>query len=275
MIIKNLFIGVRFALLRLASNKRNNTSLTQPVCIFLIILILSGCAQHRPVTNPLLDKKALFYANYAQSFNEHFSASKGTGWVKFTKGTKTDKFRIAWIAASPNKIRITLLMAGHPVETIVASGKKITLISHTGEHSQYSVTAKNPSLDGYIKVPIKLSEMISILLGQLPVKPFDNAYFSPHDPAFTSISLEKNWKGTTQTLHFDDQGKIDRLNSTGFSGKQLYEVIITQYKTYDFGEVPEKIEITDKNNKKLLLHITNFQPNPPIKASVFRLTEPG
>jgi len=117
--------------------------------------------------------------------------------------------------------------------------------------------------------------MISILLGHLPVKPFDNAYFSPHDPSFTSISLEKNWKGTTQTLHFDDQGKIDRLNFTGLSGKQLYEVIITQYKTYYFGEVPEKIEITDKNNKKLLLHITNFQPNPPIKASVFRLTEPG
>ena len=241
----------------------------------VLILILSGCAQHRPVTNPLLDKKALFYANYAQSFNEHVTTSKGTGWVTLALGTKTDKFRIAWVAASPNKIRITMLMAGHPVKTVVASGKKITLISHTGEHSQYSVTTKDPSLDGYIKVPIKLSEMISILLGHLPVKPFDNAYFSPHDPSFTSISLEKNWKGTTQTLHFDDQGKIDRLNFTGLSGKQLYEVIITQYKTYYFGEVPEKIEITDKNNKKLLLHITNFQPNPPIKASVFRLTEPG
>ncbi len=69
--------------------------------------------------------------------------------------------------------------------------------------------------------------------------------------------------------------KIDGLKSRDLSGKILYEIMITQYKIYDFGDIPIKIEIKDMNNRKLTLDITNFQPNPPIKESVFRLTESG
>ncbi|MBU0463191.1 MAG: hypothetical protein KKE12_06195 [Proteobacteria bacterium] len=253
----------------------NQNSLSSLIYSIVFILIFSGCAPLRPSTNPLLDKKALLFANQAQSFNQHILASKGTGWARVETNTKTDKFKIAWAAVFPNKIRITFLMSGLPIETIIATGEKITFFSHTGEHPKTSYNSKDPDMKNYIQVPIKISEMISILLGRLPVKNFDNAYFSPSDSSLSSIILKQKWKGETQSLCFNDKGKIDGLISTNLSGELLYEMKITQYKTYDFGEIPVTIEIKDMDNRKLILDITSFQANPAIKDTIFRLTESG
>ncbi|MCK5347794.1 MAG: hypothetical protein KAJ25_00305, partial [Desulfobacula sp.] len=183
------------------------------------------------------------------------------------------KFRIAWATIFPNKIRITFLLSGLPVETIIATGEKITFLSHTGEHSKYSYNSKDPDMKDYILVPVKLSEMILVLLGRLPVKNFDDAWFSPSDSSLSTIILKQNWKGFTQSIHFNDKGKVDGLKTTDLSGKLLYEMTMIKYKTHDFGNIPVKIEIKDKDNRKLTLEITNFLPNPPIKESVFQLTE--
>ncbi|MCK5695359.1 MAG: DUF4292 domain-containing protein [Desulfobacula sp.] len=239
----------------------------------VFILILSGCAQLRPDTNPLLDKKALLLANQARSFNQHIITSKGTGWIRLETKTKKDKFKIAWATVFPNKIRITFLLSGHPVETIIATGKKITFLSHTGEHSKYSYHSKNPNMENYIHVPIKMSEMISILLGRLPVKNFDDAYFSPSDASLSTITLRQNWKRLTQSLHLNSKGRLEGLKTTDLSGNLLYEITITKYKNNDFDTIPGRIEIKDNDHRKLTFEITNFLPNPPIKESVFQLTE--
>jgi outer membrane lipoprotein-sorting protein len=243
------------------------------IYLSVFILTLSGCAQLRPDTNPLLDKKAFFLAGKARSFNQHIITSKGTGWIRLETKTKKDKFKIAWAAVSPNKIRITFLLSGHPVETIIATGEKIIFLSHTGDHSKYSYHSKDPNMEDYIHVPVKLSEMISILLGRLPVKNFDDAYFSPSDASLSFINLRQNWKGLTQSLHLNSKGRIDSLKTTDSSGNILYEMTITKYKDNDFGNIPVKIEIKDNDNRKLTLEIINFLPNPPIKESVFQLTE--
>ena len=251
----------------------NQNLLSNLIYIAVFILIGSGCASLRPDTNPLLDKKALSFANQARSMNEHITASKGTGWIRLETKTKTDKFRIAWAAVSPDKIRITFLSSGLPIETIIATGKKIIFFSHTGEHSKYSYNSKDPDMKDYILVPVKLSEMIVVLLGRIPVKNFDDAWFSPSDSSLSTIMLKQNWKGVTQSVHFNDKGEIEGLKTTDASGKLLYEMIIIKYKAHDFGNIPVKIEINDKDNRKLTLEITNFLPNPPIKESVFQLTE--
>jgi len=241
----------------------------------LFILVFSGCAQYRSASNSLLDKKAFLLANQARLFNQHIIASKGTGWALVETKTKTDRFKIAWVAVFPDKIRITLLISGLPVETIIADGEEITFFSHTGEHSKYSYNSKDPDMKDYIKVPIKMSEMISVLLGRLPVKNFDNAYFLPSDSSLSSIILKQKWKQETQSLHFNEQEKIYGLKSRDLSGKLLYEVMIAKYKKYDFGDIPIKIEIKNMDNQKLSLDITSFQANPVIKEDVFRLTESG
>ncbi len=239
------------------------------------MLILSGCASVRPDINPLLDQKAAVLSRQAKSFNQHILASKGTGWARLETKTRTDKYKIAWAAVFPNKIRITFLLSGLPVETIVANGKKIIFVSHTREHAKHSYTAKDPDMEDYIRVPVKLSEMISLLLGRLPVKKFEEAYFSTSDPSLSTIILKQDWKGRKQTLHFNGKGKVNALKSITAAGKMVYEVTLLKYSAYAFGEIPTQIEIKDLENNRLIIDIKNFVPNPPIKESVFQLTESG
>ncbi|MBU8848166.1 MAG: DUF4292 domain-containing protein [Desulfobacterales bacterium] len=253
----------------------NQNLLSNLIYIAVFVLIVSGCASLRPDTSPILDKKALLLSNQARSNNQHITASKGTGFARLETKTKKTKFKIAWAAVFPNKIRITFLLSGHPVETIIATGEKITFFSHTGAHSKYSYNSKDPDMKDYILVPVKMSEMILVLLGRLPVKNFDDAWFSPSDSSLSTITLKQNWKGLTQYIHFNDKAKVEGLKVTDSSKKLLYDMTIINYKAYDFGNIPVKIEIKDKDNRKLTLEITNFLPNPPIKESVFRLTESG
>ncbi len=241
----------------------------------VIIFILPGCAPLRPRTDPGLDQKARLYAASVTSANLQIESSKGTGWAKFETDGNSNKFRIAWAARFPNKLRITFLMSGHPVETIVSTGEKITFFSHTGEHAKYSSYSKDPDMEDYIKIPVKLSEMILVLLGRFPVNRFDDAYFSPSDDSLSTIHLLQKWNNKSQTLHIDSAGKLDKIKTFDELKNCVLDFQIQTYKPYTFGTLPQKIQIKDSLDRKLVLEITNFWPNLPIKDTVFQLTEAG
>lgn len=239
----------------------------------VFLLITSSCASLRPDTDPLLDKKAFLLSTQARSMNQHIITSKGTGWIRLETKKKMDRFKIAWAVVSPHKIRLTFLLSGLPIETLVANGKEITFFSHTGDHSTYTHHSKNPDMKDYILVPVKLSEIISVLLGRLPIKPFNDAWFSPSDTSLSTIILTQNRKGGTQSVQFNINGEINRLKTTTASGKLLYEMTLLNYKAFDSVSIPVKMEIKNRDNRKLTIEITNFLPNIAIKDSVFQLTE--
>ena len=94
---------------------------------WILLALVSGCTPLRPQTDPGLDKKARGLANTVLSLNQEIESSKGTGWIEVKNDTRSAKFKIAWAASAPNRLRITFLAAGHPVETIVATGTHVTL----------------------------------------------------------------------------------------------------------------------------------------------------
>lgn len=253
----------------------DHTSLSRFIYFAVAVLIGFGCAPLRPDTDKLLDRRAIAISNRARSFNQQIILSKGIGWARLETKNQVEKFKIAWAAQFPDKIRITFLLSGHPVETIVATEEKITLLSHTGKHPRQTYYSKDPDIKEYIHVPIKLSEMILILLGRLPVKNYDDAYFSPSDPSLSTIVLKQKWRSTTQYLQVDKKETVEGLKLMDNDGTLLYTMAITGYQTYDSNDIPVQIKFTDKDSQTLTLTILNFLPNPAIKESVFRLTEPG
>jgi outer membrane lipoprotein-sorting protein len=248
------------------------TNLSFIVCL---ISILQGCASHRPDTNPILDKQALHLSKQTKSFNEHITTGKGTAWATLETDTKHEKFKIAWAVVFPNKIRITFLISANPIETIIATGEKITFISHTGQHSRHSYKSKDPDMEKYIHVPIKMSEMILILLGRFPVKEFDDAYFAPWDPSLSTIVLKQKWRDTKQHLHYNDKQNIDSICLEDYTGQPVYKTMTIEYKKYGSDNIPAILEIKDNDNRKLTLEIINFIANPTIRESIFKLTEDG
>ena len=254
-------------------NRQN--SLSHLLYIAGLIILVSGCAAIRPETDPMLDKKALTFAKQAKSYNQHIISSKGTGWATLQTDTKYEKFKIAWAASFPNKIRITFLISANPIETIIATGEKITFISHTGKHSLRSYKSKDPDMEKYINVPMKMSEMILILLGRLPVTKFDDTYFAPSDPLLSTIVLKQKGKPAAQYLHYNDQKNYDTFWLEDYNKTLIYKMETKAYKIFGSDNIPARLEIKDNNNRKLTLRITNFISNPHIKESVFELTDHG
>ena len=247
--------------------------LTLPILILL--LLVTGCTPLRPQTDPGLDKKALVLANTILSLNQEITSSKGTGWVEVETDTRTDTFKIAWAASAPNRLRITFLVAGHPVETIVATGNHVTFISHTGEHDPHTTFSSDPNLKKYLHVPVKLSDLIAILLGHIPLGKFDHAWFKPGDSNFPPIILAQNWKSTFQQLHLNNVGKVQQLVFLDKDNMPIYDITYIDYQAYGESRIPATLLVKDPAGKKIRLTLTQFIPNPPIKESVFRLTESG
>ncbi len=239
----------------------------------VMALFLSGCMPLRPETDPQMDKKAFSLSNEVRSFNRHITASRGKGWAKLETPGKTDRYRIAWAAVYPDKIRITFLLSGNPVETVISTGEKISFISHTGKHDLYTTESIDPDMKDYLEVPVKMSELISILVGHIPLKDFDDAYFSPSDPSLATIVTMQKETGGLQHLKFNSERKLNRIEPLDNFGKILYGIQILDYKIHESFVIPVKLQIKDSENGRLTLDITDFEPNPSIKASVFELTE--
>jgi hypothetical protein len=241
----------------------------------MLLLLASGCTFLRPHTDPGLDTKARLLAGTLLSLNQEITSSKGIGWAALITDTRTDKFKIAWAASGPNRLRITLLVSGHPVETVVATGEHVTFISHTGEHTPHTTVSGDPDLEKYLHVPLKLSDLIAILLGHIPIKKFDHARFEPGESNSASIILTRNWKSSFQQLHMDSVGKVQQLVFFDRDNTPLYDITYLDYQTHGQSRIPATLLIKDSAGRRIHLTFTRFIPNPPIKESVFRLTESG
>lgn len=244
-----------------------------PVLLCALMLFLTGCMPLRPVTDPWLDQKAFSKISPIQSYNRHITASKGKGWARLEVPGKTDRYRMAFAAVYPDKVRLTLLMSGTPVETIVSNGENIIFLSHTGKHDLYTTQSKDPDMKDYIDIPVKLSEMLAFLLGHIPLGTFHDVYFSPQDPSLMTIVTREKEKGLSQQLHFNDDGSLGRMESLNNFFDPLYDIHILEYSTFGPDRLPSKLLIQDREKRKLTLEISDFESNPVIKDSVFQLTE--
>lgn len=240
-----------------------------------IILLASGCAPHRPETDPVLDRQAMELSSRARSFNQEIHSSKGIGWAELETASGLTRYRIAWAAVFPNKIRLTLMVLGRPVETIISAGEAVTFFSHTGSHATHTVTSTDPNMKPYINVPVKLSAVINILLGRLPLSPHDDAYFSPQTDSRSRVTLFHKDKGPVQRIEFDSAQKIKRIVRVNTRLEPVYEYDILAFESLSQKTIPSHIRVTDFKEKALTLSILRFIPNPEIKPSVFVLTEDG
>jgi hypothetical protein len=243
--------------------------------VLILLVLVSGCTKLKPQTDPALDKKARGLANHILSLNQDIKTSRGTGWVELATGTRKETFKMAWAAKAPNRVRITFLVSGHPFETLVATGKNVTFISHTGEHPPHTTISSDPDLKKFIHVPVKLSGMIALLLGHIPLEKFDHAWFEPGDSGLSPVVLAQNWKSTLQQIHMDKDGQVQRLLFLDKNNAPLYDITYLDYKTHGGSRIPATLLIQDAAGRKIHLTLTRFIINPPIKESVFRLTEPG
>lgn len=242
------------------------------ITLFLLTVILTapGCVLLGFEFGKQTDPHAEDIIKRIQAFNTQVLTSKGTGAVIMTRGGRKEKYKIAWAAQSPNRLRMTLLMSGHPVETIASTGQWVTFVSHTGAHKPHSAVSADPDLNPYINIPLRLSELVTLLLGGVPKRPFNQAWTLPENPdiVFASNTLASK----TQEFLTNETGTPTRYRVLDKNMNLIFGIWYSQFFSCDNFTVPGVITIKDGEQGVMELSLKNFMPNIPVKESVFRLT---
>lgn len=239
----------------------------------VLILGLTGCAVKKPDTDPAMDKKARKMVTAARNFNARITTSKGTGHLETHIGGRRERYKIAWAAQAPNRLRLTLLLSGHPVETIAASGSRVTFISHTGAHKTHSTLSDDPDLESYIGVPVRLSEMVTLLLGRVPVREFDRAWISPDRPDL--IHANKNYSSHLQELMTAYSGRTIRYRILNQDRSLVFGIQFGKFKEKKKFLIPTSFSLYDATGRTLEISLPGLVPNAVVKESMFRLTGSG
>ncbi|NWH04286.1 LolA family protein [Desulfobacter latus] len=243
------------------------------VCIiflFFVILTGSGCALLGHQFGKQTDAHAEDIINRIQAFNAQISTSKGTAELMLARGFRNQKYKIAWAAQSPNRLRMTLLMSGHPVETIASTGQWVTFVSHTGTHKPHSAVSTDPDLDPYINIPLRLSELVSLLLGKVPGRPFDRAWVLPEQPG--TVFASQSFSSEIQEWVTNESGRTIRYRVLDKDKNIIFGIWYSQFFNRDNFILPRMITIKDGAQNVIKIYLKNIMPNIPVKESVFRLT---
>lgn len=253
------------------SHKKNPISL---LLICATAVLISGCAGLMTPKNTIHDEKAAMLAAQIKSINQNLHTFKGTARVTIVDGSKSQRMTIAWAAMLPDKIRLTILNSGIPVETILADGSRVIFVSHTGKHSLHEINSPNPSLERIVSMPVRIQEIISILAGQVPMEPFNRQALSDKkNSSETTLVLAKKWGGTVGMVQFDKEEHISRFQRLNREKETLYSVERLNLKTYKTYTIPSTTIINDGSGRTMTLKITGFYPDIPVKESLFSLTE--
>ncbi|WP_041273229.1 DUF4292 domain-containing protein [Desulforapulum autotrophicum] len=253
---------------------RDRQSIFFVLLVSTMVFLVSGCAGIMTGKAREEDPRAARLAQEVRTLNQGLETVKGTGIIILVNGSTRQRFKIAWAALVPDKIRLTILETGIPVETIVADGEKVTFISHTGRHQRHTVKAPNPSLKSMVDLPIHIREIISLLSGKLPLEPFDQERLSTTIKPFAAkLLLSRKWRGIIGRVQFDTNDQVVEYEVVGRDGNLVYQVNRSEFKSFGSYLVPGTTLVKDPSGRTMTLQINNFYPDLPVKASVFALTE--
>ena len=244
--------------------------------LFFLCIILSGCGMPRPETSPADDQRAMALVEKLDRQNSDILSSKGKGSLLIRSKGKRFRYKAAWAAQYPNRVRMTFLSSGIPVETVISDGKRVTFISHTGRHNTYIMADPDPDLKPVLEIPIRLSQVIRLLLGRPPLKPFNDAYFIPQpDSAAPQAVLRNSQTGQAQIVETGTDGRLKAIRQLNYSGKPVLSVLVLDYRQFEKKQIPALINVTATLEESMDLEIDYFIENPSLKEHLFQLTETG
>ncbi len=247
------------------------------VPILSAMIFVSGCAVFRSPGPHVYDAEALKSADRIKNTNRGLKSFRGIGWIYISdRAQRQKKFRIAFAALPPDKIRLTLMISGFPVETIIADGKKIIFLSHTKKHKIYTINSPNPSLERIISIPVKVQDVIALLSGRIPLKTFDYAFFANKGKTMsTTLVLNKKRGGMIQKIISDPNEFVRQYELFDDESHLIYSILFNNFKISGTFKIPLRFKIADKSGRTLEMKITGYKANVPVNNSVFSLKESG
>jgi hypothetical protein len=276
-----------------------------PTILFICIFFISACTSlsHRiseESTEYRSPSKAKAIISILKSQNHTLKTIKGVGRISFLESEEKEmSTRIAWVASTPDKIRISLSsVSGHPMISAANDGQWFYFVSHASGDF-YKKRPTNFNMKRFFSVSIKSQDIVNILFGRIPLVEYVSTVFiedrslkgeSGEDLESAEVSslnkdikgnknssvilLKNKWGNVREKIYLNDRQdahKIEMFDSTGSLVYRLELIRMQNIKSY---RVPYRLKVLNDDGAGFQLDLDRYWADAAVSPSVFTLTPP-
>ena len=257
-----------------------NLVMKYAIILFVAAFFLSACggisgmaSKKSLVSEELYEASNLLLS--LKNKNNELKTFKGAGKVTFwgngKKGLISD---VAWVGSEPDKIRIAMRsLSGQPVVSLACDGRWLYFVLHTDQRF-YKKPSKNSTLKKFISIPIKSSDIVSILAGRIPVVRHDSAMIKKNRSKDGYVLvLKKGWANVVEKIYLDETGtSVRKLEMFDLNSLLLYRAEFIGMQNINGYLVPSRLFFSGANGDSFLLDINRYWVDVSVSPSTFVLT---
>lgn len=273
-----------------------------PTILFICIFFISACTslshriseESKEFRSPS-EAKAII--SILKSQNHKLKTIKGVGRITFLE--KEMATRIAWVASTPDKIRITLSsVSGHPMISAASDGQWFYFVSHASGDF-YKKRPTNFNMKRFFSISIKSEDLVNILLGRIPVVEYDSTDLmedrslkgrSGKDFESVEVSslnkdiignknssvllLKNKWGNVIEKIYLNDRQDAHKIEMFDSTGALLYQVELIKMQEIKSYRVPYRLKVLNDDGAGFQLDLDRYWADASVSPSVFTLTPP-
>ena len=273
--------------------------------LFICVFFISACTglSHRISEEskefpPSSEAKAII--SILKSQNQTLKTIKGVGKITFLESQEKElTTRIAWVASTPDKIRITLSsVSGHPMVSAASDGQWFYFVSHANGDF-YKKRPTNLNMKRFFSISIKSENIVNILLGRIPVaeydsvdlvedrsingqsgKDFGNAEVLSLNKDIqgnknSSVLLLKNkWGNVREKIYLNDRQEAHKIEMFDLTGALVYRLELIRMQEIKSYRVPYRLKVSNDDGAGFQLDLDRYWADAEVSPSVFALTPP-
>ena len=273
-----------------------------PTILFICIFFISACTslshriseESKEFRSPS-EAKAII--SILKSQNHKLKTIKGVGRITFLE--KEMATRIAWVASTPDKIRITLSsVSGHPMISAASDGQWFYFVSHASGDF-YKKRPTNFNMKRFFSISIKSEDLVNILLGRIPVVKYDSTDLmedrslkgrSGKDFESVEVSslnkdiignknssvllLKNKWGNVLEKIYLNDRQDAHKIEMFDSTGALVYRVELIKMQEIKSYRVPYRLKVLNDDGAGFQLDLDRYWADASVSPSVFTLTPP-
>jgi len=276
-----------------------------PTIFFICIFFISACTslshriseESKELRSPS-ETKAII--SILKNQNHTLKTIKGVGKITFLESEKKEMTtRIAWVASTPDKIRITLSsVSGHPMVSAASDGQWFYFVSHaSGDFLKKR--SSNVNMKRFFSISIKSEDIVNILFGRIPVVEYDSTVLMENrsikgrsgkvvgNAEVSSLNndikgnknsyvllLKNKWRNIREKIYLNDKEDAYKIEMFDLTGEIVYRVELIRMQEVDSYRVPYRIRVSNDHGAGFQLDMDRYWANAAVSPSVFTLAPP-
>ncbi len=121
-------------------------------------------------------------------------------------------------------------------------------------------------------MPVTISEIITLLSGGVPLRPYQRAYLKPNpNGKGWVIVLKKRWRGVVEKLFLDEKKERVRQIEVYNLGGLVYRASYQKERLYNGLRLPQKIVVSNRDEVAFQMDVDKYWVNVHVSTAMFHL----